>query len=140
MAGTQNAPQISRSAQDRPCAEITPGEARYLLALLDLERTSAAATQADLARKLEVSRPTVLEMIRRLRQLGLIEPAALKLTVAGTSAALVLSSRRNAAQLLAHDVLGLDKQQAGVEAERLAFSVSPTLGRRLVAWRSSHEQ
>ncbi|HST56771.1 MAG TPA: metal-dependent transcriptional regulator [Solirubrobacteraceae bacterium] len=127
-------------AVDHPCVEITPGEARYLLALQDLERDSPKITQAALARRLAVSRPTVLEMIRRLRQLELIEPDRVKLSVAGTSAALVLTSRRHAAQLLTHDVLGIDQKQADIEAERLTFSVSPQLGRRLAAWRDSNEQ
>jgi Mn-dependent DtxR family transcriptional regulator len=53
------------------------------------------------------------------------------------SASLVLSSRRQAAQQLAHDVLGLDAEEAEIEAERLAASASPVLARRLVAWRAA---
>jgi Mn-dependent DtxR family transcriptional regulator len=49
----------------------------------------------------------------------------------------VLSSRRQAAQQLAHDVLGLDDAEAEIEAERLAANASPLLARRLVAWRAA---
>ena len=120
-----------------PCQELTPGEARYLLALHDLSRAQASVTQVAIARRLGVSRPTTLEMIRRLRQLDLIAEDRLSLTGRGTSATLVLAARRQAAEVLAHDILGLDEEHAHVEAERLTASLSPLLARRLVAWRAS---
>ena len=82
-----------------------------------------------------VAAPTALQMIRRLRELGFLHPGSLELTEAGTSAALVLSSRR-AAHALAHDVLGLDDERSTLEADHLAGAVSPALGRRLVARRT----
>jgi Mn-dependent DtxR family transcriptional regulator len=66
-----------------------------------------------------------------------VESSGLALTSAGMSAALVLHSRRKAAQQLAHEVLGLDDAEAEIEAERLAASASPTLARHLVAWRAA---
>ena len=125
-------------APDRPaCTRLSAGESRYLLGLLELERGTEPATQAQLARHLDVSQPSTTEMIRRLRQLGLLEPGALRLSSAGTSAALVLWGRRLAAQRLTQDVLGLDAEQARVEAERLATSASPAFARGLVAWGAS---
>jgi hypothetical protein len=50
-------------------------------------------------------------------------------------AALVLSSRRAAAHTLVHDLLGVDDQLSRAEADLLATSVSPALGRRLHAGR-----
>src|SRR3954463_12204321 len=119
-----------------PCMELTEGEARYLLALRDLNSGGVPPSQAAVARKVGVSHPTALEMIRRLRGLALVAPDALTLTANGTSAALVLSSRRHAARVLAHEVLGLDDEQANAEADALATSLSPVLARRLVAWRT----
>ena len=58
-----------------PCADLSAVEARYLLAILDLERAAGAPTQAEVARSLGVSAPTALEMIRRLRVLGFVRPA-----------------------------------------------------------------
>jgi DtxR family manganese transport transcriptional regulator len=116
--------------------DLTEGEARYLLALRDLNRDAAPPSQAAVARKLGVSHPTALEMIRRLRGLDLVAADALTLTTKGTSAALVLTSRRHAAHVLAFEVLGLDAEQAEAEAEHLATSLSPVLARRLVAWRT----
>lgn len=121
------------------CVEFTVGEARYLLALRELSVDGSVPSQAALARQLGVSHPTALEMVRRLRRVELVEPDSMRLTSAGMSAALVLTSRRRAAQELARDVLGLDDAEAEIEAERLAASASPELARRLVAWRASRE-
>lgn len=120
---------------DRPCADVSPREAGYLLGLLDLGRATERPTQAALARSMGVSAPSALEMVRRLRQLGLVEPDRLSLTHEGVSAALVLASHRQAARLLAHDLLGIDDQGAVEEAARLAPSISPGLTRRLMATR-----
>lgn len=122
---------------EHPCVEWSEGVARYLIAISDLSRADAKPTQAELARVLEVSQPSVLEMVRKLRGMGLVEEGGLALTTEGTSAALVLTSRRNAARDLTREVLGLDPDEAGLEAEHLASSASPALGRKLVAWRAS---
>lgn len=119
-----------------PCVELTAGLARYLLAILDLSEGADRPSQSALSRRLQVSAPTTSEAIGRLRDVGLVERDAIALTVAGTSAALVLRSRRVAAQELARDVLGLEDAAAEEEAERIAFSASPRLGRSLVAWRA----
>lgn len=120
----------------RPCAEVSAREASYLLALRELERGDSPATQVALARAMSVSAPAALEMVRRLRTLGLVEPDRLALTADGTSAALVLASRRHAAHLLTHEVLGLDEADAQPEAERLAPSLSAALTRRLLSGRT----
>jgi Mn-dependent DtxR family transcriptional regulator len=118
-----------------PCADLSAVEARYLLAILDLERAAGAPTQGEVARCGGGSAPTALEMIRRLRVLGFVAPGTVALTHAGQSAALVLSSRRAAAHTLVHDLLGVDDDLSRAEAEQLATAVSPALGRRLHAGR-----
>jgi Mn-dependent DtxR family transcriptional regulator len=125
--------------EDPPCVEVTPGEARYLLSIFDLVRDGVKLSQSGLARRLGVSDPTALQMIRRLRQLGLVESAGLNLTSAGTSAALGLGHRRQAARVLALDVLGLDAEQADTEARRLAPAVSSALAQRLMRLRSARD-
>jgi Mn-dependent DtxR family transcriptional regulator len=122
-----------------PCMELTDGEARYLLALRDLNLDGAPPSQAEVARKVGVSHPTALEMIRRLRALDLVAADALTLTPNGVSAALVLTSRRHAARVLAQEVLGLDEAQSAAEADALATCLSPVLARRLVAWRTRRD-
>jgi Mn-dependent DtxR family transcriptional regulator len=118
-----------------PCSEIGEATARYLLALLELDRDGKRTTQAALARAVGVSAPTTLEMVRRLRARGLVADDDLSLTPRGTSTALVLASRRDAARRYTHEVLGLEESDAKVEAEHLALHGSPTLGRKLTAWR-----
>lgn len=126
-----------QAAAERSCADVTTGEARYLMALLDMQREAGGdPSQASLARHLRVSAPTALEMLRRLRTLGLVEAEAVRLTPAGTSAALVLSSRRRAALQIMQDVLGLEGDDAEHEAAWLAASASPLLGRHLISWRA----
>jgi Mn-dependent DtxR family transcriptional regulator len=116
-----------------PCSDQTEVEARYLLTILDIDRSPGVPrTQAEVARRLGVSGPTALEKIRRLRTLGFVRPDALALTDAGMSAALVLRSRRAAAHALVRDVLGLDDELCSREADQLAGALSPSLGRRLV--------
>jgi Mn-dependent DtxR family transcriptional regulator len=138
MAKKQGTPvRKEATVGEHPCVELSEGVARYLMAISDLGRGEERPTQAMLARELDVSQPSALEMVRRLREMGLVEEKGLALTAAGTSAALVLTSRRNAARDLTSEVLGLDPDDAGVEAEHLASSASPELGRKLVAWRAS---
>ena len=130
-----NSTAVVGTDAERSCADVTTGEARYLMALLDLEGGDPF-TQADLARRLGVSGPTAYEMVRRLRALALLEGGAVQLTPAGRSAAIVLRSRRNAARDLLRDVLGMDEERADEEATWLAASASPLLGRHLVTWRA----
>jgi Mn-dependent DtxR family transcriptional regulator len=136
-ASGREAKRASKPLETRPCVELTAGMARYLLAILDLSEGDERPSQSSLSRHLDVSAPTTSEAIGRLRSLGLVEPESVALTIVGTSAALVLRSRRVAAYELTHEVLGLDEADSEVEAERLAFSASPLLGRSLVGWRAA---
>jgi Mn-dependent DtxR family transcriptional regulator len=124
-------------AEAHPCVEMSEGVARYLMALFDLGQEGKPPTQARLARELDVSQPSALQMVRRIREMGLINEDDLGLTPAGMSAALVLTSRRTAATDLTSEVLGLDPAEARAEAEHLASSATPAFGRKLVAWRKS---
>ena len=124
-------------ADAHPCVEMSEGVARYLMALFDLAQEGKPPTQARLARELAVSQPSALQMVRRIREMGLINEVDLGLTPAGMSAALVLTSRRSAATDLTSEVLGLDPEEARAEAEHLASSATPAFGRKLVAWRKS---
>lgn len=119
-----------------PCVEMSEGVARYVLALFDLNHEGKPPTQARLARELDVSQPSALQMVRRIREMKLVSEDDLSLTPQGISAALVLTSRRTAARDLTAEVLGLDPAEAQAEAEHLASSATPAFGRKLVAWRA----
>lgn len=129
-------PTGRQALPEAPCVEMSEGVARYVMALFDLNHEGKPPTQARLARELEVSQPSALQMVRRIREMGLISPDDLSLTPQGMSAALVLTSRRTAARDLTHEVLGLDPAEAQAEAEHLASSATPAFGRKLVAWRA----
>jgi Mn-dependent DtxR family transcriptional regulator len=125
---------------DPPCAEVSGREAGYLLALHQLAIDPKPPTQKGLADSVGVSAPTALEMVRRLRRLGLVEADRLELTSKGTSAALLLASRRHAAHLLTGEVLGYADAATNPEAARLAPSLSRELARKLLAVRPPRER
>lgn len=120
-----------------PCGGIGAATARYLLALLDLGRGERTPTQVALSRTLGVTPASIFEMVRRLRERGLVCEEGLELTQEGMSTALVLASRRDAARRWTHEVLGLEKSAARAEGEHLALSGAAGLGRSLTAWRRS---
>jgi Mn-dependent DtxR family transcriptional regulator len=124
---------------DPPCAEVSGREAGYLLALRQLASAPRPPTQKSLADSMGVSAPTALEMVRRLRRMGLVEDDRLELTPKGMSAALLLASRRHAAHLLTGEVLGYADAATNPEAERLAPSLSRELARKLLAVRPPRE-
>jgi Mn-dependent DtxR family transcriptional regulator len=135
-AGHRRRPSVDT---DPPCAEVSGREAGYLLALHQLATATKPPTQKSLAESMGVSAPTALEMVRRLRRMGLVEPDRLELTPKGTSAALLLASRRHAAHLLTGDVLGYADAATNPEAVRLAPSLSRELARKLLAVRPPRE-
>jgi Mn-dependent DtxR family transcriptional regulator len=124
---------------DPPCADVSGREAGYLLALHQLASAPAPPTQKGLAESMGVSAPTALEMIRRLRRMGLVEDDRLVLTAKGMSAALLLASRRHAAHLLTGEVLGYPDAARNPEAQRLAPSLSRELARKLLAVRPARD-
>ena len=124
---------------DPPCAEVSGREAGYLLALHQLASAPKPPTQKRLAGSMGVSAPTALEMVRRLRRMGLVEADRLELTSKGMSAALLLASRRHAAHLLTGEVLGYTDAATNPEAARLAPSLSRELARKLLAVRPPRE-
>jgi Mn-dependent DtxR family transcriptional regulator len=123
-----------------PCVETTPGESRYLLAILDLTGEGTVPSQAAVARSLNVAQPTALQMLRRLRKMGFVRDDRVELTPAGVSATLTLRHRHQAARILTRDILGLPEDEADHEALRLAGNVSSPLARRLTRWRATAPQ
>ena len=104
-----HAPRPSRT---RPAPISSAVEARYLLAMFDLERVGR---HADAGRGRAQPRRVGPDGARDdppPARLGFVEPDAIALTHAGQSAALVLSSRRAAAHALVHDVLGVEDEQS----------------------------
>ena len=95
---------------------------RYLKALF--ENTGGIS---DLARSLGVSPPTVLAMLRRLRDARLVERDQVRLTEHGLRHAHGAVRRHRLLETFLHDVLGVRWDEVHLEAEKLEFGLSERL-------------
>jgi DtxR family Mn-dependent transcriptional regulator len=102
----------------------TPGEhhpafEEYCECIFELDEDDVAVIQARIADRLQVSRPAVSEMIRRLETEGLVttEPV-IRLSVAGQALAQKVVRRHRLAERFITDILGLSWAQAHHEAGR----------------------
>jgi DtxR family Mn-dependent transcriptional regulator len=110
------------------------GEARYLEAIATVGRNGQAVSGAALARALDVSAPTVHEMVRRLARDGFIERTTdrgWRLTRAGHHEATALRRRRHVVEQFLRTVLPLSSEEVASEAELLVTAVSPRLEEHL---------
>ena len=101
----------------------TPGEhhpafEEYCECIFELAEDDVAVIQARIADRLQVSRPAVSEMIRRLDTEGLVrtEGTTIRLTDAGTALATKVVRRHRLAERFLTDVLGLSWALAHHEA------------------------
>lgn len=99
--------------------EHHPAFEEYCECIFELEEDDVAVIQARIADRLQVSRPAVSEMIRRLETEGLITTeGAIKLTLAGQALAQRVVRRHRLAERFLTDMLGLSWAQAHHEAGR----------------------
>jgi len=100
--------------------EHHPAFEEYCECIFELAEDSLDVIQARIAERLQVSRPAVSEMIRRLDNEGLIEQSAgrIHLTAAGTRLAQQVVRRHRLAERFLTDVLGLSWADAHHEAGR----------------------
>lgn len=99
-----------------------------LLSLARAEENAQACFPNDLARELDLARPTLDSHVRLLADDGLIENKSdgiLALTGPGRQRAHTLLRRHRLAERLFTDVLGLDWAHAHTEADKLEHMVSP---------------
>ena len=103
-----------------PC--LRPGEhhpafEEYCECIFELDEDDVAVIQARIAERLQVSRPAVSEMIRRLEAEGLITTrGAIRLTLLGQTLAQSVVRRHRLAERLLTDILGLPWADAHHEA------------------------
>ena len=114
-------------------------EARYLetIAQLGGDRHSVAA--AAVARALELSAPTVHEMLRRLARDGYIERAAQRgwtLTAQGRHEAAAMRRRRSVVERFLRTQTTIPAEEIAEEADHLLAAISPKLEQhlRLAGW------
>ncbi len=115
--------------------EYHPAAEEYCVTIFELAEDDVAVIQARIAERLDVSRPAVSEMIRRLEKDGLITATAdtqVHLSAAGLDVAHRVARRHRLAERFLTDVLGLSWTEAHHEAGKWEHVISPVVERALV--------
>ncbi len=105
--------------------EFHPAAEEYCEAIWELNEDDIDVIQARIAERLEVSRPAVSEMIRRLESDGLLQVGdRISLTATGRSLAEQVVRRHRLAERFLTDVLGLSWSEAHAEAGKWEHVIS----------------
>jgi DtxR family transcriptional regulator, Mn-dependent transcriptional regulator len=114
----------------------TVAEEEYLQTLFWLQEAGLPMTGANVARAMQLSPPTVHEMIGRLERDGYITRAGDKIisfTASGAEHAEGVVRRHRLIERFLTDVLGIPWDEVHEEAERLEHAMSPVLEERMLA-------
>jgi len=114
----------------------TVAEEEYLQTLYWLQEARLPMTGANVARAMQLSAPTVHEMIGRLERDGYITRAhdkAISFTDSGLDHAEGVVRRHRLIERFLTDVLGIPWDEVHEEAERLEHAMSPVLEERMLA-------
>ena len=117
-------------------AKATVAEEEYLQIMFWLEEAGLPINGANIARAMQLSPPTVHEMIGRLEDDGYVERAddkSLTFTDKGREEAEAISRRHRLIERFLTDVLGIPWDEVHEEAERLEHAMSPVLEERMLA-------
>lgn len=117
---------VSTTSKSHKSGEFHPAFEEYCEAIFELQEDAVNVIQARIADRLEISRPAVSEMIRRMATEGLITvDETIKLTPTGQSLAEAVVRRHRLAERLLTDVLGLSWSTAHAEAGKWEHVISP---------------
>ncbi|MEO1061636.1 MAG: metal-dependent transcriptional regulator [Actinomycetota bacterium] len=111
-------------------AEHHPAFEEYSETIFELDEDGVEVIQARIAERLEVSRPAVSEMVRRMEREGLVEIGAdsrISLTDEGRQLATTVVRRHRLAERFLTDVLELSWAEAHHEAGRWEHVISPAV-------------
>ncbi len=114
----------------------TVAEEEYLQIMFWLEEAGLPITGANIARAMQLSPPTVHEMIGRLERDGYVSRAddkSLSFTDDGRNHAQAIVRRHRLIERFLTDVLGIPWDEVHEEAERLEHAMSPVLEERMLA-------
>ncbi len=114
----------------------TVAEEEYLQTIFWLQEAGLAMTGANVARAMQLSAPTVHEMIGRLERDGYVTRDAdktLAFTENGREHAEGVVRRHRLIERFLTDVLGIPWDEVHEEAERLEHAMSPVLEARMLA-------
>src|SRR2546423_15645850 len=127
---------MSEQPEERNVAKATVAEEECLQTIFWLEEAQLPATAANVARAMQVSAPTVHEMVGRLEGDGYITRKAdksLEFTSKGRQFAAEVVKRHRLIGRSLTDVLGIPWDEVHEEAERLEHAMSPVLEERMLA-------
>ena len=122
------------SEQAQPTATVA--EEEYLQSLFWLQEAALPMTATNVARAMQLSAPTVHEMLGRLERDGYITRGAdrvISFTTSGAEHAEVIVRRHRLIERFLTDVLGVPWDEVHEEAERLEHAMSPVLEERMLA-------
>ena len=111
-------------------AEHHPAFEEYTETIYELAEDDITVIQARIAERLDVSRPAVSEMIRRMEKEGLVavdHSGVITLTRDGLLLATTIVRRHRLAERFLTDVLGLNWTEAHHEAGRWEHVISPNV-------------
>ncbi|MCU0314153.1 MAG: metal-dependent transcriptional regulator [Solirubrobacteraceae bacterium] len=116
--------------------QVTVAEEEYLQTIFWLYEAGLPMTGANVARAMQLSPPTVHEMLGRLERDGYIARAAdktISFTDSGREHAEDIVRRHRLIERFLTDVLGIPWDEVHEEAERLEHAMSPVLEARMLA-------
>src|SRR6202163_1152852 len=114
----------------------TVAEEEYLQTLFWLQEAGLGMTGANMVRAMQLSAPTVHEMVGRLERDGYItrgKDRTIAFTVSGAEHAEGIVRRHRLIERFLTDVLGVPWDEVHEEAERLEHAMSPVLEERMRA-------
>jgi len=117
-------------------ASVTVAEEEYLQILFWLQEAGLPMTGANVARAMQLSAPTVHEMVGRLEHDGYItrgQDRVIAFTADGSAHAEGIVRRHRLIERFLTDVLGVPWDEVHEEAERLEHAMSPVLEERMLA-------
>jgi DtxR family transcriptional regulator, Mn-dependent transcriptional regulator len=117
-------------------ASATVAEEEYLQSLFWLQEAGLPMTGANVARAMQLSAPTVHEMVHRLERDGYItrdKERTIAFTASGAEHAEGIVRRHRLIERFLTDVLGVPWDEVHEEAERLEHAMSPVLEERMLA-------
>jgi DtxR family Mn-dependent transcriptional regulator len=113
--------------------EYHPAFEEYCEAIFELREDDVDVIQARIAERLDVSRPAVSEMIRRMETQGLVEiDGGIRLTTDGLELAETVVRRHRLAERFLTDILGLSWAEAHPEAGRWEHVISDRVEQAMV--------
>lgn len=133
-----NRATVDRRTYTRGMAEYQspvwhPAFEEYCEAIFELVEDDVDLIQARIAERLDVSRPAVSEMVRRMETSGLVTTnPRISLTDEGTDLAETVVRRHRIAERFLTDILGLSWASAHQEAGKWEHVISPAVEKAMV--------